>query len=113
MTQDALVNKFFQPRMEGEVDLITAARQALINAGIQDLTAFDNDSNIIFAADKNSNVQRFKLNTWIDTQYVSTRRNISEQRTMILDNADPNSWMTMFVNYHIPQMKSLGLPVVY
>jgi hypothetical protein len=32
---------------------------------------------------------------------------------MILDNANPEEWMNTFVNYHIPQMKLLGLPVAY
>ena len=110
----ALVNQFFHPRQSNEPDLIALARQALVTAGIQDRIAlFDNDANIMFAADKNSNVQRFKLNTWIDTQYIASRREVSEQRTMILDNASPEEWMNTFVNYHNPQMKLLGLPVAY
>lgn len=114
MQEPTLVNQCFQPRLEGEPDLVAMAREALVNAGIGEAIAiFDNDPNVVFAADKNLNLQRYKLNTWLNTQYMATRRNVSEQRMMILDGAMSAAWMETFIGYHIPQMKALGLPVAY
>lgn len=109
-----LVEKYFQPRANGEMDLVAAARQALIQAGMaESVPVFDADPNVIFATNKNSNVQRFKLNTWIDTQYLSTRRSVGTERSMILDNGSCENWMDIFIKYHIPMFKQLGLPQSY
>ena len=68
---------------------------------------------VIYAADKNPNVQRFKLNTWLDTQYLSTRRQVAAERSLIVDHATPEAWLENFKKYHIPFMKALGLPQSY
>lgn len=114
MQNNEQLNQLFQPRMEGETDLISEARKALVEAGIgEGIAAFDNDPNIIFAAPHNSNVQRFKLNTWLDTQYQATGLEVSNQRSMLLDNGTPQNWLEIFVKFHIPSMKALGLPMIY
>lgn len=114
MQNNEPMNQLFQPRMEGEMDLISEVRKALIEAGIgAGITAFDNDPNIIFAKPHNSNVQRFKLNTWLDTQYQATGLEVSDQRSMLLDNGTPQNWLEVFVKFHIPSMKALGLPMIY
>lgn len=112
-TPDA-VEAYFYPRADGEIDLIQEARKALVAAGIgQAIAIFDNDPNIQFAAGMNSNVQRFKLNTFLDTQYMSLHTDVTQERSMLLDSGSPQNWLTMFVDYHIPSMKALGLPRAY
>lgn len=111
MTQDPpLVNQYLHPRQEGELDLVQEARAALLQAGVSS-AAFDADPNVQFAATMNTNVQRFKLNMWLDIQYLSTRKDVSSHRSMLMEHGKGTDWLDMFKNYHIPAMKSLGLPV--
>ena len=112
---EALIQKFFSPRPAGELDLVAAARQALVEAGIaeQGIAAFDSDPNIIFAVNKNGNVQRFKLNTWLDTQYLSSQMEVSNQRSMLMETGPLENWIEIFKKFHIPSMKTLNLPRAY
>lgn len=111
---EKLVETFVYPRAPGEIDLISEARQALLNAGIGlGISIFDNDPNILMAKDMNSNVQRFKLNTFLDTQYMSLRTDVSQERSMLLDSGNCSNWLKMFIDFHIPSMKALGLPRSY
>lgn len=110
----AAVQQFFRERVAGELDLIQAARQALVDAGFGDsIQVFDNDFNISVARNMNSSVQRYKLNTFLDTQYMSLRTDVSQERSMLLPDATPENWLQIFKDYHIPFMKAVGLPKAY
>lgn len=114
MLEDAMVTKFLYAPTPGEINLIEKAREALVTAGIgAGISIFDNDQNIIIAKNQNINVQRFKLNTFLDTQYMSLNTDVSQERSMLLVGGDPMNWLKLFCDYHIPTMKKLGLPKAY
>lgn len=109
-----LVDSYLYARPPGDIDLVSAARVALVNAGIgEGIAIFDNDPNILFAKDQNSNVQRFKLNTFLDTQYMSLRMDVSQERSMLLDGGSMQSWIDLFNTFHIPALRAYGLPRAY
>lgn len=108
------VQQYFRNRVEGEIDLVQSVRQALINAGIGgEIQVFDTDANICVARNMNSSVQLYKLNTFLDTQYMSLKRDVSSERSMLLSDATPENWLQIFIDYHIPFMKAMGLPKAY
>lgn len=109
-----LVSTHVYDRVQNEVDLIQLARGALIDAGFAPLISiFDNDKNILMALNMNSKVQRFKLNTFLDTQYMTLKRDLTTERSMLLDSGDMSDWLKIFKEFHIPNMKKFGLPVDY
>ena len=109
-----LVAKVMMAREPGQIDMVEGVKNLLIEGGLGDkVEVFLKDDNVIYAADKNPNVQRFKLNTWLDTQYLSTRRQVAAERSLIVDHAAPEDWLENFKKYHIPFMKALGLPQSY
>ena len=111
---EKLVEKYVYPRVHGEINLISEARRLMLEHGVgKSIVIFDNDPNIIFASDMNSGVQRFKLNTFLDTQYMSLRIDTSQERSMLLDSGSSSDWLKIFTDFHIPAMKSLGLPRSY
>lgn len=115
LAEPPLVKKYMQNIQPGETNLVEGARDVLIKHGLENkIEHFDNDPNIVFAKDMNPNVQRFKLNTWMDTQYRScANQNTEFERSMIQENAKPKDWLESFDNYHVPAMKKLGLPQSY
>lgn len=114
LTPDA-VEQLFVARAQGELDMVEAVRKILEEEGFgeEKIALFLNDPNISFASNKNSNVQRFKLNTWLDIQYLATNRQVSMERSMIMDHGSPSVWVDTFKRYHVKFMKQLGLPTSY
>lgn len=109
-----LVDRYMYPPSSGEINLVAEARRLLVEAGIgAGIAIFDQDPNVCFAANTNSNVQRFKLNTFLDTQYMSLHTDVTQERSMLLDSGSPQNWLQMFKDYHIPALKAMGLPRAY
>lgn len=109
------VEKIFVTRAPGEPDMVAEVEKILREEGISEekIAIYLADPNISFASNKNSNVQRFKLNTWLDVQYLSTNRQVSMERSMIMDHGAPSMWLETFRKFHVPFMKKLNLPSGY
>lgn len=98
----------------GDVDLIGQARAILAQHCNNDpakMQAFDNDNNISVAKNLTTEIQRYKLNMFLNTQYSALSGNISTHYGNILRTGTASDWLKMFSTYHAPTMVRLGLPV--
>lgn len=116
MTENKLqqgIDHYHQPRAEGEVDLISAVRELLINSGlINHVTAFyDNNRFITEAANKNSSAQRFLLNKYWSIQLMASSKPSTEERFCLIPNGTTEDWLRLFTNKILPFIVVNGLPV--
>lgn len=98
-----------------DIDLVGAARAILakhVNNDPVKLHAFDASVNIQIANGLTTEVQRYKLNMFLNLQYSALKGDISMHRAYILSDGDAATWLKMFDTYHAPTMVACGLPVV-
>lgn len=107
-------NIFTQPRTEGELDLVSACRAAMVGAGlINSVTeAFDTHQYIKDAALLGEVAQRFLLNKFWHVQLLSLDCDTQKERFCLLDQGEAKEWMRCFVEGVLPKIVEYRLPVV-
>lgn len=101
---------------EGDYNLIAAARECLVKHSNNNpvlLAAFDSDPNVVQALELTTNIQLYKLNLFLNSQYSQLSGDISTHRGFIIQDYNLETWLKMFDTYHAPTMVRLGLPRVY
>lgn len=112
---DRLMPMVDQPLPHGEVELTTTVGLMLTNHGFTEdqIRLYMCDPNIQFAKGRNNNVQRYKLNVYLNTQYLMVAADTQNERSMLLDSGNVANWIDLFGAVHIPAMKAYGLPRPY
>lgn len=96
-----------------EVNLVDETRALLVKHGAtpEQLMAFDNNWHIHTAKDLTTEIQRYKLNLFLNGQYSSLQGDISVHRGYIITGVGVDMWLKMMDTYHIPTMLRLKLPI--
>lgn len=110
-----LLNMVDQPLQPGEMELINSVGLLMVQNGFteQQVLLFKSDPNIQFAQGKNNNVQRYKINVYLNTQYLMVAADTQNERSLLLDSGNFANWTELFQTVHMPAMKAYGLPRAY
>lgn len=102
------------PRGRGEIDLVAACRQALVDAGLlpEVQIGFDTHPNIVDASNRKPEVQRHVLNQFWNLQLLSTNANTYEVRYCLIPNGDVQDWLRLFKEKVVPAAVTHRLPRV-
>jgi hypothetical protein len=94
---EAGLAQFHQVKPEGEIDLIKACRDILVEAGLSKSLPehFDNNRHILDGQNKIWTVQRFLLNRYWTAQ-LSMCPNTINARYSLLANGAAEAWLQMF-----------------
>lgn len=99
-----------------DIDLISKAREVFVrlsNNNAKVLEAFDIDNNVLAARGLTTEIQRYKLNMFLNLHYSALKGDISVHRSYILRDGTAEEWLRMFEVYHVPTMLRLGLPAFF
>ncbi len=99
-----------------DIDLISKVRDVFANLSGNDprvMAAYESDNNVMSAKALTTEIQRYKLNMFLNLQYSALSGDISVHRGYILRDGPAESWLQMFETYHAPTMLRLGLPISF
>lgn len=104
-----------QPLQPGEEELSTRVANILMQNGFpqEAVNILLSDPNIQFARGRNNNVQRYKLNVFLNTQYLMVPSDTQNERSLLLDSGSIENWVELFTTIHVPAMRSFFLPRPY
>ena len=107
-------NIFNTPRAEGEPDLVSEVREAIMTSGCGLLIAeaFDNDRRIVDARPLGSEAQRFLLNRYFYCQITACNVPSMEERFCLVETGQVKDWLRLFKQKIIPFMIANQLPKV-
>ncbi len=113
--QSHYVQMVDQPLPPGEEELTARVANIMSQYGFapESIAVLMNDPNILFARGRNNNVQRYKLNVYLNTQYLMVPSDTQNERSLLLDSGSMENWIEMFTTVHIPAMRTFGLPRSY
>lgn len=105
-------NLFQQPRQEGEIDLVTACRNLLVESGLLANVEqyFDTNKYIRDAAPLGPIAQRFLLNRFWFTQLSSLEQDVQKERFCLIDSGDPEDWLRCFKDGILATVRANQLP---
>lgn len=114
-TTNHLLQMVDQPLQPGEKELVLCVGNLMIanEFPTEKICLFIEDPNILFATGKNNNVQRYKINVYLNTQYLMVAADTQNERSLLLDAGSFDNWLEIFQSVHIPAMKAYGLPRAY
>lgn len=103
---------YFQPKPEGDIDLVKEVREVLVASGLMPLVLanYDNNKYIVEAANKPSSVQRFLLNRFWNYQLVSCEANSIDERYCLIPNGTADAWLKLFTEKVLPFAITHQLP---
>ena len=100
-----------------DINLVAQAREILLAALMpvdqNRIVYFDTDPNVQTAAVLTTEIQRYKLNLFLNSQYSMLAGDISVHRGYCLTSGPIDQWIKMFQTYHAPTLVRLGLPAGY
>ena len=105
-------NIFTTPRLEGEVDLVAACRQLLVDAGLllKVQANFDTNKYIVDAGPLGLRAQRFLLNRFWTLQLMSLNQNTQMQRYCLIGDGSADDWLNVFKDKVLPTIIENQLP---
>lgn len=105
-------NIFTTPRAEGEVNLVAACRQLLVDAGLllKVQANFDTNKYIIDASPLGLKAQRFLLNKYWSIQLMSLDTDTQAERFCLLPNGTAEDWLNVFKDRVLPTIINSQLP---
>mgnify|MGYP001600876775 CR=1 FL=1 len=109
-------NNFHAVRQPHDVDLVSMVRDALFHAGLGDRieTGYNQNPLILEAGDKRPSIQRWMLNRYWVTQFVSLRNvNTMEVRLYLVPGGTEEDWLRMFIQHVLPFVIQHGLPTPF
>jgi hypothetical protein len=103
--------QFFQPKPEGDTDLVGEVRNLLIGAGLLQQVAlhFDTHEHVMGAVGKESSVQRHLLNRYWNLQ-LSMCPNNMDVRFYLVPNGKISDWLRLFSESVLPFVVQNQLP---
>jgi len=103
--------QFFQPKPEGDIDLVAEVRNRLISAGLlrQAEAFYDTHEHVIGAVNKESSVQRHLLNRYWNLQ-LSMCPNNMDVRFYLVPNGKIEDWLRLFSESVMPFIVQNQLP---
>lgn len=106
------VERFKQPKPEGDIDLIQEVRNLFIQQGMEtEIQQFyDIHPWICQAQQKHSEVQRYFLNRYLNKQLLAHPHSI-EERYCLIPNGTVGDWLNLFTTKVLPFMVKNKLPV--
>jgi hypothetical protein len=106
------VAQYYQPKPEGDIDLVSEVRRVLVEAGLNQLVEanYDNNRFIVDAANKPSSVQRFLLNRFWNYQLVSCEAVSIDERYCLIPNGTVQDWLKLFTEKVLPFAIANQLP---
>jgi hypothetical protein len=109
---DHLLQLVDMPLPAGEISLIQRVAEQMRSGGVteESLAYFLNHEGIAFAIGRNNNVQRFKLNQFLNIQYLSIPYDSTMERSYLIDTGTIDEWFVIFQRVHMPVLKAYGLP---
>lgn len=109
---DQLLQLVDMPLPPNEVGLIPRVADLMRNDGFGEeaIAYFLTHEGIAFANGRNNNVQRFKLNQFLNIQYLSLPHDTSMERSYLTDIGTVEEWLVIFQKVHLPTFKVYGLP---
>lgn len=107
------IQKYHQPKPDGDIDMIAIVREKLINSGLRKAVEenFDTNRFIVEAVGKNSAAQRFLLNRFWGMQLMNAAKPSSEERYCLIPNGAVEDWLRLFEVKVLPYIIENGLPV--
>ena len=105
-------NIFTTPRVEGEVNLVAACRQLLVDAGLLLKVQANYDTNryIVDAEPLGLKAQRFLLNKYWSVQLMSLPNDTQAERFCLLPEGTADDWLTSFKDRVLPTIINAQLP---
>lgn len=104
-------------RKEGERDLVKEVRDIFLkHLGPEQygrIEFFDTDPNITHAKTLTTELQRYRLLSFLNSQYSLLKGPITQHRRFIAKDMDANTLLGVIDSYHAPTMVKLGLPSTY
>ena len=103
--------QYFQPKPEGDIDLVAQVRNLLVSAGLakQVEIFYDKHQYVIDAAGKESSVQRHMLNRYWNLQ-LSMCPNNMDTRFYLVPNGKITDWLRLFTDSVLPFIVQNQLP---
>lgn len=108
------VEQFFQPKAEGDIDLVAEVRKLLNESGLQVevANAYDTNRFVVEAVGKSSDVQRHLLNRFFAQQLVSAPTQSIEERYCLIPDGKIEDWLNLFRAKVLPFLIVNRLPAV-
>lgn len=106
------VQEYYQPKLEGDVDLVAEVRSRLLTYGLHAnvQVGFDNNRFVLEAAGKPSSVQRHLLNRYFSQQLASSAKPSIEERYCLIPNGEIKDWLSLFEQKVLPFLVENNLP---
>jgi hypothetical protein len=108
------LSHYAQPTPDGDIDLVQEVRTRLLNSGLHSkvIEAYDNNRFIVEAENKISDVQRFLLNRYWNSQLMSCNKPSIEERYCLIPNGEIKDWLRLFEQKVLPFVIENELPSV-
>ena len=98
-------------------DLVEEVRnifaEALASIDPSRISFFDSEPNIVHARTLTTELQRYRLVAFLNSQYCLLEGSINHHRRFIRQDMDPDTLVGVIRSYHVPTMIQLGLPAPY
>lgn len=110
---DMGIDQYLSLKQEGDMDLIGEVRNILVDSGLGNKLeeAFDTHPHVVEARNKPSQVQRYLMNRYWNTQLMIHAHKSSEQRYYLIPNGSVQQWLDLFRTAVVPFLIEHNLPV--
>ncbi len=104
--------EYYMPRMEGDPDLVDIMCTVLRRKGMAKdrIETFLAAPEVIDAADKASNAQRWLLNKYWRFQLLTVEKDTLEERFALTEEDELSVWISLFEHNVLPTLMHYGLP---